>query len=388
MTVGAVLEQFPRRAARSGAEYPIDAATVVCVGTNIPVELIRSRGLRPAFLCGAVMDQTPRADEYLEGRYGAEYRSVLEQLLAGDTDNAALIIFDRRFRDIFYYLKEMIRLGRCPNLPPLHMFDLILSRSFDQTDFNTEQMRLLDRALTRVAGDSPSVPIEEVIREDNAWRAEVRKLLDFRRNGAIDGADAFRALGAARILPRCDHQRNLAALNTELAQAPTPRTGGEHRPRAVLLPGEALYHDHLHRAVAAAGALVVAEDSEWGSRVAGHDVPQDGGMAGLLGKYWSDATGSELRPFEARLRWLAATLDEYRPDVVVLWLPPTDVRFGWDYPRLVDHIRTVGTHPVLLRSDVLSAAGFNEAVAELSAAVAARPTTTGRPALSSEGIAG
>jgi hypothetical protein len=377
MTVGALVERFPDPATWSDPQRPVDAATVVCVGTNIPVEPIRSRGLRPAFLGGALMAATPHADEYLEGRYGAEFRSVLEQLLTGAADNAALIVLDRRFRDLFYYLKEMVRLGQCPNLPPLHMFDLILSRSFDQTDFNTEQLRLLDTVLTRVAGDLPGLSADDVIREDNAWRAEVRALLAFRRDGAIDGVDAFRALGAARVLSRSDHLPMLAALNTHLAGTTTE--AGD-RPRAVLLAGEPLFHDQLHRAVEAAGAVVVAEDSEWGSRLAGRDVPEGGGTAGLLDKYWDDATGPELRPFEARVGWLLDTLDEYRPDIVVLWLPPTDVRFGWDYPRLVEHIRDKGAQPVLLRSDVLSEAGIHEAVTEFGAAVGL--------ALSSEGIPG
>lgn len=368
MTVGALVERFSEPAMWSHAQRPIDAATVVCVGTNLPVEPIRSRGLRPAFLGGAIMARTPRADEYLEGRYGPEFRSVLEQLLDGVADGAALIVFDRRFRDLFYYLKEMVRLGQCPNLPPLHMFDLILSRSFDQTDFNTEQIRLLDVVLSRVAGDLPRVSLDDVVREDNSWRAEVRTLLDFRRDGAIDGVDAFRALGAARVLARSDHRRKLAALNADLAGAPTEAATGRSRPRAVLLPGEPLFHDRLHQAVEAAGAVVVAEDSEWGSRLAGRDVPEDSGMAGLLGKYWDDATGPELRPFEARADWLLATLDEYRPDMVVLWLPPTDVRFGWDCPRLTEHIRGAGALPVLLRSDVLSEEGFAGASAELRAA--------------------
>lgn len=381
MTVGALAQRFPDPASWAHPQRPIDAATVVCVGTNIPVELIRSRGLRPVFLGGAILARTPRADEYLEGQYGAELRSVLEQLLDGAADGAALVVLDRRFRDLFYYLKEMVRLGQCPNLPPLHMFDLILSRSFDQTDFNTEQFRLLDTVLARVAGDLPRVAVDDVIREDNAWRAEVRTFLQFRRNGGIDGVDAFRVLGAARVLPRSDHRRQLAALNVDLAAATKGDAVGGHRPRVVLLPGESLFHDRLHQAVEAAGALVVAEDSEWGSRVAGRDVPEDGGTAGLLGTYWGDATGPELRPFEARVGWLLATLAEYRPDIVVIWLPPTDVRFGWDYPRLVEHVRGAGAQPVLLRSDVLSEAGTDSAVAEFRAAAAGS-------ALSPEGIAG
>lgn len=350
----------------SQTEQLIDATTVVCVGTNIPVELVVASGLRPVFLTGAPLAATPRADEFLEDRYGAESRTVLEQLLGGVADNAALLVFDRRFRDIFYYVKEMVRLGWTPNLPPLHMFDLILSRSFDQTPFNADQLGRLGSVLARVAGALPGAALEDVIREHDEWRAEVRRLLDFRRRGLIDGLAAFRALSARRVLDIAEHHSRLAELNARLADLDATATDIDC-PRVVLLPGEPLYHDRLHAAVREAGGLVVAEDSEWGARLAGSDI---GAGSALLTKYWQDATGAELRPFEARANWLRTALAEYRPDVVVVWVPPSDVSFGWDVPRLLETIRDAGTRPVVLRSDVLSDSDFELAVTQLREGIA------------------
>lgn len=339
---------------------------VVCVGTNIPEELISARGLVPTYVTGTLVDETPEADEYLEGKYGAEFRSVLQSLLDGAADTAALLVFDRRFRDLFYYVKEMVRLGWLPALPPVHLFDLILSRAVDATAFNLDQVRRLDDVLGRAAADRvPDVPLADVVDADNAWRAEVRQLLDLRRRRRVTGVEAFDALSRRRSMTRSEHARALAELNGRLTAAADDMPAG---PAVLLATGEPLYHDLLHRAVEATGAIVVAEDSEWGSRLAGDDV-QEASHAALRDKYWADATGPELRPFEARAAWLLGAVEQYRPQIVVIWIPPSDVLFGWDYPRLAEHIRAAGVQPVLLRTDVLNDTDLEATITELSRAL-------------------
>ncbi len=345
----------------------VNGNSVVCVGSNIPPELITARGLIPTYLTGEIVSKTPRADEYLEGKYGAEFRSILQQLLDGVADPATLVVFDRRFRDVFYYVKEMVRLGRLPQLPPVYLFDLIISRSVDATKFNLQQIRQLDDVLALAAAGRSGQPLAAVVKADNAWRAQVRRLLDHRRARRIAGLEAFGALSAVRWLGRTEHGRRLAGLNDRLAAAPLG--GRVSGPAALLVSGEPLYHDRLHRAVEAAGALVLGEDSEWGSRLAGGDVAE-GSYGALLERYWTDATGDELRPFPARIAWLMEAVTMYRPDVVLLWIPPSDTSFGWDVPRLAGQVRAAGAHPVLFRGDVLSGVGLDAAVSELSRALA------------------
>jgi hypothetical protein len=133
----------------------------------------------------------------------------------------------------------------------------------------------------------------------------------------------------------------------------------------LLVSGEVLYHDQLHQVIERAGGLVVGEDSEWGSRLAGDDI-EDISMEALCGAYWNGATGPEVQPFEARHAWLVDMLERHRPEFVVAWVPPDDTRFGWDYPRLAATVGSAGATPVLLRADILDGAGFDAAVGELS----------------------
>jgi benzoyl-CoA reductase/2-hydroxyglutaryl-CoA dehydratase subunit BcrC/BadD/HgdB len=361
MTKDVPLEAFARPARQP--DRPIAGCdSVICVGTNIPEELISAHGLIPCYLTGEVLDETPQADSYLEDKYTSEFRSIMQQLLEGAANPARLIIFDRRFRDIFYYVKEMIRLGLVSDFPPVHLFDLILSRSVQQTAFNLQQVRLLDDAIQQVADERTAESLWSVIGAANTWREQVRHLLVHRKAERISGVGAFNVLSAVRWLGRTEHGRRLAGLNDTLAASPL--SAGSSSPTVLVASGESLYHDRLHRAVEATGARVLGEDSEWGSRVAGADIA-DASDSALVDKYWADATGSELRPFPARAAWLIEAVGEYHPDVVVLWVPPGDTTFGWDIPRLIGRVRAAGAEPVLFRGDVLSDTSFDAAASEL-----------------------
>lgn len=354
------------------ADLGIDDTCVVCVGTNIPTELITASGFRPVPLVARPVTATPRADDLLESGYGAEFRSVVEQLLSGTADSAALVVFDRRFRDLYYYLRETVRLGWTPGLPPLHVFDLLLTRSVDCSAYNREQLRLLAVQLERSGGEADPARLAVAIGAANAWRASVRRVLAERRRGVGSGAAVFRTLGAARVLDRDAHRVEL----DELGDAPAGATGAASpvRPRAAVFAAETLYHDQLHTAVESAGAVVVDEDSEWGSRLAGSDVDPDTDPAeALLAKYWADGTGRELRPFDARSAFLRSVVENDAPDLVVVHVPPSDTRFGWDVPAMVRLCDAAGVPVALPRSDVLTDHGHAEAVATVARALDGGP---------------
>jgi len=247
----------------------------------------------------------------------------------------------------------------------------LLTRALDVSEYNREQLRLLDAQLQRRGGRRNAERLGHACAVTDAWRAEVRRLLAHRRRAAIGGAAAFRALSAVRTMEIDDHRAALAALNSTLTSA-VP----DQRPPALLLSSEPMYTDSLHVAVEAADVVVTAEDSEWGSRIAGGDVgPGDDPLDALLRKYWTDARGPELRPFEARAAWLRAALAEYRPDVVVVHIPPHDRHYGWDYPALLPLIRDAGARAVLVQSATMQDAGAAEATTAVRRALSGQEAT-------------
>ena len=74
-----------------------------------------------------------------------------------------------------------------------------------------------------------------------------------------------------------------------------------------MLPSEPLSHLHLHAALEAAGALVVAEDDWWGARAPGADVAlTEPPLEACCRKYWLDTPTANVYPAEAREAWFLA----------------------------------------------------------------------------------
>jgi benzoyl-CoA reductase/2-hydroxyglutaryl-CoA dehydratase subunit BcrC/BadD/HgdB len=145
------------------------------------------------------------------------------------------------------------------------------------------------------------------------------------------------------------------------------------RPRLLVVPSEPLYHPHLHDALEAAGALVVAEDDAWGARAAGADIPEDGSpRAAIFEKYFSDLPTLEVSPRGPREAWLRSQIERGDEgsaiDAVVFYVPPSDQLFGWYYPGLKEYLDQHQVPSLLVRQDVLTDEGraaISGAAAEL-----------------------
>jgi benzoyl-CoA reductase/2-hydroxyglutaryl-CoA dehydratase subunit BcrC/BadD/HgdB len=151
----------------------------------------------------------------------------------------------------------------------------------------------------------------------------------------------------------------LSACVAELSDEPSAPSRATP-PRLLLLPSEPLSHLHLHHAVEAAGATVVAEDDWWGARAPGDDLDiRSAGSAreALLQKYWLDTAGAGVWPAEAREAWFRAQALRPEIDGVVFYLPPSDHQLGWDYPRLKAWLDERGKPSLLLRDDAAAVNG-------------------------------
>ena len=87
----------------------------------------------------------------------------------------------------------------------------------------------------------------------------------------------------------------------------------------------------------------------------------------LADKYRADAIGART-PVASLRRQIEQMLNDV--DAVVVWLPPEDAVFGWDYPALRDMLHARGAPHVCLRGDQYQALSPEEH-AQLDAMVAA-----------------
>jgi hypothetical protein len=324
----------------------VQEPVVVVSWPSVPVEIVRAAGFHVAIARGSSGD-TPVADQHLEpGIFPSRLRHLVERALTGRLAGAARLVVPRTSDadyTCFLYLREFVRQGMAPALPPVILFDLLQSGGAAVRAYDAARMRQLFDELASAAGRTPSLDVlrREIVRA-NAARAAARRLARLRRGvPRATGAEIFPLLAAfwerdpEEYVASADAAASAMAARSVL---PGPR---------VLLAGAPADGPEPHAAIESHGAVVVAEVGPWAQGAAGDDVRVDHDpFAALADKYRADAVGPRT-PIAALRAWTERVLDEV--DAVVVWLPPDDTVFGWDYPWLRELLQARGLPHVCLR---------------------------------------
>lgn len=351
---------YEDRTAAARAARTAGRKVVGVVGATVPIELVVAAGAYPLTVAPLAGGPTPAADRYLERHFDDDVRATLEALLGGVYDWLDLLVIPRTsdgYLELYYVLKEVVRLGAGPGIPPLHLYDLLHGRNDANRAYGLQRTRELRSRLAAATGvDITDDALRAASAAVNAQRDAVRRVLETRREPeqGITGVDALTVIGAGRFLEP-DAHRDLVL--RYLAEA-RPALGT--RPRLLVVPGAPLSDLRLHRVLEAAGGIVVAEDDAWGARSAGRDVAETGDpLEAVFDKYFLDVPSPRVAPAAARDEWLHAELARGGFDAVVFYIPPSDHWFGWDYPRLRGLADAAGLPSLLLRDlDAAPVAAF------------------------------
>src|SRR5262249_48832701 len=150
-----------------------------------------------------------------------------------------LLVLSRPYAQLYYYLKEVYRLGRAPKLPHLHMHDVMQSRREAVRAYNWQQLQALCARINQLPGaavteDSLRAPIAQA----NRGRAVRRRLIERRWASEFSGVDALQAIGAGSFMGPQTYADPLAEFLAELR----PDTSLRGRARLLVLPSEPLSH--------------------------------------------------------------------------------------------------------------------------------------------------
>jgi benzoyl-CoA reductase/2-hydroxyglutaryl-CoA dehydratase subunit BcrC/BadD/HgdB len=353
--LGELRRAYARRAAPATGRRTVGVA-----GGTVPTELVAAAGARAVDVSPGGGGRTPEADRYLERHADDDARATLQAALDGRLAWLDLLVLPRTsdaLLEVYHTLKELVRLGRGEEVPPLYLYDLLHGRSEANRAYGLERTRELRSRLTAATGVTVTDEgLRAAVREANAARAAIRRLLDARRDPAagIGGADAC-AIGAGRFMEPLAHAELLAAYLKE----PRPALAG--RARLLVLSAVPLSDPRLHEALERAGGVVVAEDDAWGSRAGGRDVPEDAPdpLAAVFDRVFLDVPSPHVASASARDEWLRAQVAQGGIDAAVVFIPETDQWFGWDHPRLRGLLDEAGIPSLLLRAlDAAAIAGF------------------------------
>jgi benzoyl-CoA reductase/2-hydroxyglutaryl-CoA dehydratase subunit BcrC/BadD/HgdB len=328
---------------------PVVQKPIVFVSSpSVPIEIVRAAGCDTQFARGSC-EPTPAADAHLEPFiFPNRLRQLVEAALTGRLSHVACIVVPRTSDadyKCFLYLREFVRRGVIPALPPVVLFDLLQSGGAEVRAYDGARTRALCDEVASVSGRTPSVDdLRREIARANAARQAARRLMALRRrHPRISGTEVFALLAAFWEM----EPDRYTAMVSEAADAIATRQplDGPH----VLLTGAPVDAPAMHHAIESHGAIVTAELVPWGTGANGDDVRLDDDPLTALADWYRTNTIGARTPVGTLRRWIDERLDD--TDAVVVLLPQDDAVFGWDYPALRDRLASLGIPHVCLRGD-------------------------------------
>ncbi len=325
------------------------------VGTVTPLELVIAAGAMPVSVMGRAEDWGVSVDPMEEG-HEPEISSLFRQATTGFLDCLDLLVVPSTsdgYRYLYPYLKEMQRQGLGECIPTIVPYDFLFGEAPAVQRHSRTVMRDLCTRLAVLTGKAVTdAALAQAIELTNQTRQQVRKLQGLRAVGQVSGADAHRMVRATAFADVASYAEVLTSILATQAADPRPAKA----PRLLLISAVPLYHERLHEVLEFSGALVIAEDDEWGSRRGSPDISVEGAPMEALFAHARTYTVSPRMLQAEREAWACAQMQSGMYDGVVFYIPPCDQFFGWRYPDLDAVAAANGLPTLLIREDVLDAA--------------------------------
>jgi benzoyl-CoA reductase/2-hydroxyglutaryl-CoA dehydratase subunit BcrC/BadD/HgdB len=352
------IEQLTWHYENPAAEAMASAANgtpVVGITSNTaPWELIRAAGAFPCVINSGNAHHVDIPNFMEEGVFEERIRAIFGAAISGDLRYLSFLLVSRTSEQeykLYLYLREVARQDPNRPIPPVHLYDMLHTRTSESYDYGLERTLRLKEQLEDMTGKPiKNDALRQAIEESNSARRAIRKLLCLRQpEPKVSGTEALALIGSSFFVSGDEYGR-LAEQAVQLIEQRNPLSG-----KRVMITGASLNHRGFHRAVERHGAVVVAEDDWWGSRSAGKDI-DDGSndfIRAIFEKHYLDTPSPRLFPFEVADAWFQQTSAD-GIDGVLFYLPPEDCVAGWDYPRRRRYLDERGIPHLLVREDARS----------------------------------
>jgi benzoyl-CoA reductase/2-hydroxyglutaryl-CoA dehydratase subunit BcrC/BadD/HgdB len=337
------------------------------IGNGLPIEIVLATGFMPVSIAPLPDRPTPHADPWVNDNYDPQLRVILDQLLSGELmflELAVQVSQSSPDSQVYQAAKEILRQGKGISIPPLYHFSLLGHRHPAAYEYGLMQTLALERRLRSISGlGANEARLQEAITVTNRSRQLLRELNGLRRAGAISGAEGLMISGAGRFLhPQAFGETLQSYLKGKRPKA--TRSG----PRLLVMSSQRLSDTHLHRVLEAAGCTVSAEDDFWGSRSGTADIEAgDDPLQAVFRHYHQYTPNRSIYPATERLSWMYQEAPQADIDGVIFYMPPSDHKMGWDYPRLRTFLNTHQKRSIAIRSDAATIEGAGETTAQVRA---------------------
>jgi benzoyl-CoA reductase/2-hydroxyglutaryl-CoA dehydratase subunit BcrC/BadD/HgdB len=234
------------------------------------------------------------------------------------------------------------------------MHDYVPTFSAAAERYNHGRMQALREALDRALAPTSEAALAEAARLGEARRGLLARIEALRDAGRLTGSTALTLVAATHFAHPGEYLEPLAAW-VETAEAGATEVEGA---RVLLVAADPVDDLFVHHALERAGTVVVAEDSWWGSRAAGPPLGGSGDIRDAIdARLRGTIAGRDISPRSERESWIRDRIARGDLDAIVFHIPPSDLLFGWDYPKLKRLAEAQGIATLLLTWPIDSQAG-------------------------------
>ncbi len=326
-----------------------DAQVVGCFGPDVPEEILIAAGVLPVQICGDPNLANDAADRYIERAFDPHIRSQFGRVVIQGAyrylDHLVVSTSSDALVRVFYYLRALRQCEPGLPIPDLYCFDLVHSR------FRTSALYNHDRAreFKHVVGDwhgrfvADGELAEAIVVCDN-YRALLREMAALRapETPRVSGVEALQVIGASMFLPR-DEYADLVRAFLEQARE-RPALPGVR----LFVTGSAQDHAQFYELVESCGAVVVAEDHDWGNRHFEGQVEREADPTeAIVDRYHMRSPSASRASISARVKTLIEQTCAARAQGVIAFIYQKDDAPAWDFPEQRRALQSAGI-PVLL----------------------------------------
>lgn len=315
---------------------------VGCLGLDVPHELVEAAGMLPVRVLPHPDAPLEAVAGLCEGASGPVMSSLAARLLDGTYDYLDYLVISTRptfHIELHALLRELHRSGSLTGGPEIRLFDFHHDAKASTQRFNMDSVRALKRDLETWSGAPiTDAVLQSAVQTSNRNRILLGRLDALRTEHRLLGSELLVLTETGNLMARHLHNSLLQhMLDTEKDARPLEGV-------PVVYSGSDTDDLRTYQAIEAAGAHIVADDQDRGTRqlaplIAEHGDP----MEAIEYRYRTRSPSSSGYRTGERIDFLTSLTAAKRPHAVVFHSVAADHPTGWDYPALRDAVERLGT---------------------------------------------
>lgn len=335
MTALEQLQQKYRSREQSAKEWKDRGGRVAgYVGVDVPEELLIAADFLPIRITPYPLAGVELAARYFRSNFNPVLMSIFNRIVDGTyafLDRLILSNSSESVLQLFYVLREIKRLEPYEGMPEIHFFDFLHTRYRTTALYNRARVSEFKQTIEEwIGSDLDGDRIEGAIAVCNENRRLLQQIAELRTEDSprISGLEALQITGASMLMEKNEHNALLRRMLEEADRLP------ERQGVRLFLEGSSVDDPTVYGIIESCGAIVVAEDSDWGNRYFDTLIDETiDPLAAITDRYLFKAPSPNKSTIQQRVDYCVRRALEARADGVLFYIIAGENPPSWDYPE-------------------------------------------------------